>query len=105
MKKWQIALLCVLGAIVLLLGVIMANTLTFTSKQLQFEGKVTSQVDVNAAAERLAKAIQFKTVSYEDRSKIDYQPFLQLHEYLTKAFPMLPSRLEKKVINKYALLY
>lgn len=105
MKKWQIALLCVLGAIVLLLGVVIVKTVTFTSKQLQFEGKVTSQVDVNAAAERLAKAIQFKTVSYEDRSKIDYQPFLHLQEYLVQAFPLVHSRLEKKVINNYALLY
>ena len=105
MKKWQIVLLCVASAVVLLLGTVLVRTITFTSKQLQFAGKVTSQVDVNAAAERLSKAIQFKTISYEDASKIDYEPFRQFQEYLVKAFPLVHSRLEKKVINNYALLY
>ncbi|MBM3149023.1 MAG: hypothetical protein FJZ88_03215, partial [Chloroflexi bacterium] len=62
MKTWQIVLLCIVGVVVLLLGTVVVKTVTFTSKQLQFEGKVTSQVDVNAAAERLAKALQFKTI-------------------------------------------
>ncbi|MBM4450958.1 MAG: M20 family peptidase, partial [Chloroflexi bacterium] len=105
MKTWQIVLLCIVGVVVLLLGTVVVKTVTFTSKQLQFEGKVTSQVDVNAAAERLAKALQFKTISYEDRSQIDYQPFLQFQEYLVQTFPLVHSRLERKVINNYALLY
>ena len=40
MKKWQKTLLGVVVAVVLLLGVILVRTMTFTSKQAQFEGKV-----------------------------------------------------------------
>jgi len=105
MKKWQIVLLCIAGAFVLLLAVIVVRALTFTSRQLQFEGTVTSQVDVTAAAPRLSQAIQFQTVSYEDRTQIDYAPFRQFQEYLVQTFPLIHSKLEKKVINNYALLY
>ena len=105
MKKWQKTLLGVVVAVVLLLGVILVRTMTFTSKQAQFEGKVASNLDVSAAADRLARVIQIKTISFEDPSQIDYNALLQFQDYLKKVFPLVHSKLERKVINKYALLY
>jgi len=40
---------CVVGAVVLLLGTVMGKSVTFTFKQLQFEGKVTSQAWLNTS--------------------------------------------------------
>ncbi|HNW27091.1 MAG TPA: hypothetical protein PKN50_01335, partial [Spirochaetota bacterium] len=40
------------------------------------------KIDVNRAAEHLAGAIKFKTVSHQDQGKIDRKAFIGLHAYL-----------------------
>lgn len=105
MKKWVIALLSVVLVIVIVVGVVAIKTVTFTSKQVPVSGKVAYPVDVSRAAERLCGAIRCKTVSSQDPSEIDYEQFRVLQEYLEKAFPLVHSTLDKKVINEYSLLY
>jgi carboxypeptidase PM20D1 len=105
MKKWVIALLSVVLVIVIVVGVVAIKTVTFTSKQVPVSGKVAYPVDVSRAAERLSGAIRCKTVSSQDSSEIDYEQFRVLQEYLEKAFPLVHSTLDKKVINEYSLLY
>jgi len=105
MKKWVMAVLSVVLVIVILVGVVAIKTVTFTSKQVPVSGKVAYPVDIDGAAKRLSGAVQYKTVSSQDPAEIDYEQFRQLQEYLEKAFPLLHSTLEKKVINKYSLVY
>ena len=52
----------------------------------------------------LSEAIQFKTISYADKSKYDFEEFHKLHEYLFKTFPLLFSKATVEVINKGSLL-
>ncbi len=54
---------------------------------------------------RLAKALQFRTVSYQDRSLIDTDAFLSLHQYLEAAFPATHRTLTREIVNQYSLLY
>lgn len=105
MKKWVMAVLSVVLVIVILIGVVAIKTVTFISKQIPVSGRVTYPVDANKVAERLSGSIQFKTISSQDPSKIDYEQFRLLQEYLKKAFPLAHSTLDKKVINEYSLLY
>jgi len=105
MKKWVIAVLSVALLIVILVAVIAVRTVTFTSKQIPVSGKVTYPVDIDRAAGRLSGAIQFKTVSSQDPSEIDYEQFRLLQEHLEKAFPVVHSALDKKVIGEYSFLY
>jgi len=63
------------------------------------------KIDKDSICEHLSKAIQFRTISYPDTSKIDGSEFLALHDYFEKTFPTLHSTLIKKVIGKYSLLY
>ncbi|MEM8561961.1 MAG: M20/M25/M40 family metallo-hydrolase [Pseudomonadota bacterium] len=58
----------------------------------------------SSPAQRLSEAIRFKTVSYQDREKIDYQPFIAFREYLEQAFPRVFSQLEVEIVNRYSLL-
>jgi carboxypeptidase PM20D1 len=104
-KKWLIPVLAVVLVIVLLICVIAVKTLAFTSKQLNVSGKVSYPVNIDDAATKLSKAIQYKTIFNEDPSTVDYGPFAAMQEYLEKSFPLVNSTLEKKVINKYGLLY
>ncbi len=64
----------------------------------------TLSVAAAGPAERLAEAIRFKTISYQDRSQIDYREFRRFHAYLRKTFPLVFSRLEVEVVNGYSLL-
>ena len=62
-------------------------------------------IDVNKSAKRLAEAIRIKTISYQDRSRIDGTEFLQMHRYLEQAFPHVHATLTREVVNDYSLLY
>ena len=92
-------------AILALLAVVIIRTATFKSKQLTVREKISYPIDADAAAKRLAEAIRFQTVSNFDMSLVDYSTFRGLHEFLQKSFPLVHTRLEKKVINEYGLLY
>ena len=105
MKTWVIVVLCIAGVIVVLGAVIAVKAATFSSKQLPAGSKVTYNVDKTQAAQRLADSIQYKTIFNEDKSKVDYSQFAKQQEYLAKTFPLVFSKLDKKVINDYGLLF
>jgi len=56
------------------------------------------------AAERLAQAVRFPTVSHQDESLLDKQAFLGLHAFLRSSYPRVFSELDVEVINDYSLL-
>ncbi|MCC9167392.1 M20/M25/M40 family metallo-hydrolase [Pontibacter harenae] len=55
--------------------------------------------------EKLAGAVQFKTVSSVENDKVAFSEFTSLHKYLEYTFPRLHEQLRKEVINDYSLLY
>ncbi len=55
-------------------------------------------------AERLGEAIQFQTVSYQDRSQINLDEFRRFHEFLREAYPLVFAQLEVQTVNDYSLL-
>lgn len=59
----------------------------------------------NSAVQKLSKAITFKTVSPEVSGISNANTFIALHQHFQKSFPALHSQLQRKVINKYSLLY
>jgi carboxypeptidase PM20D1 len=59
---------------------------------------------VNTPAERLAEAIRFQTISYQDRSRIDLAQFARLHAFLREQFPRVFTQLEVETVNEYSLL-
>ena len=105
MQLLVIIVFVLLIAILALLAVVIIRTATFKSKQLTVREKISYPIAADAAAKRLAGSIRFKTVSNIDRSAIDYSTFRGLHEFLQGSFPLVHSKLEKKVINEYGLLY
>ncbi len=56
-------------------------------------------------AQRLAGAVQYRTVSHEDPAQIDYRPFFDLHRYLEQTFPHVHAILEREVAGDCSLLY
>lgn len=101
MKKFFLALIGIVIAVCLLL---LFNTLTFESKQISYTP--VKAVDVaDDVLERFSKAIQFRTISYNEHTAPDSIEFLGFQRFLKESFPLVDSMLEKEVINDYALLY
>ncbi len=69
------------------------------------DSAATGGVRYAAAAHKLSRAIRFKTISETEEKNAFASEFTALHTYLEKAFPALHERLERKVLNKYSLLY
>lgn len=80
----------------------------FSSKQLQDVAVVEVAVDVEAAAGRLSRAVQFKTQSNQDRADFDEEAFRGLHAFLAQSFPRVHSTLTREVVGdprSFSLLY
>jgi carboxypeptidase PM20D1 len=54
-------------------------------------------------SERLAAAIRFPTISFQDSSLVDYEQFEKLHQYIFDTFPLVHQKLELKKIGTPAL--
>ena len=69
----------------LLAGVVLLRAAALPSRQVEAAPAAALVVDSKALAERLALAIRFRTVSHQDRTKLDPQEFRELHRYLAAA--------------------
>jgi len=80
----------------------------FSSMQMKGVKPVKIDVDVEAAAKRLSKAVQFRTISNQDRSDFDGKAFEGYHKYLVEAYPNVHKTLNRELLGKprpYSLLY
>lgn len=102
MKK---VLLSFILLFLLLLGILFYRTLFFTSKQLTSMPASTISVDARTAAEHLAGAVRFQTVSNQGSAGIDVEAFSGLHNYLLETFPLTHEKLTREVIAEHSLLY
>ncbi len=99
-------LLLLLIAIVILAGIITYKTVTFQSKQVKVPESEHVKITYDSSAlARLSKAIQFKTVSYDEPGKTDYAPFDSLKQHLIVSYPLVHKTLERTVIHNHSLLY
>jgi len=80
----------------------------FSSLQMKDVKKMGIQVDADAAAKRLSKAITFPTISNQDRNDFDEQAFKDFHNYLAETYPLVHKALKKEVVGApraFSLLY
>ena len=56
-------------------------------------------------AERLGKALTFKTISYQETQKNDWNEYQNFIKYLESAFPEVHATLKRDIVNNYSLLY
>ena len=80
----------------------------FSSMQMQGVEPVEIAVDIDAAAKRLSEAVQFPTISNQNRADFDEQAFSDYHQFLQKAYPNVHRTLKREVLGDpraYSLLY
>ncbi len=98
-------MLLLLAALLLLVALLLYRTFAFSSKQIPGDGSAAHIEIIDAVAERLSKAVQLPTISFEERERFDSIPFLQLHELIKVSFPLVDSLLQRTIVNDYSLMY
>ncbi len=96
----------ILGVVLLfLVGFILLKTALFSPAQKEVKPRDFPEVDSQSVAERLGLAVQFKTISHHDPSKIDANAFLGLHRLFKTLYPQVHDKLKVETVNDYSLLY
>lgn len=113
-KKIKRILLIILLIIVVTGSILVGNMMLKTSK---YKSKISGQlelfdtnsnlvnIDSDKAILDLSKALQYQTIYDYDKSKVNKETFLEMHNFLDSAFPNIKNNLSKEVINNYSLLY
>ncbi|QRF54999.1 M20 family peptidase [Variovorax paradoxus] len=102
LKRIFLGLLLVLVA---LAAVVAVKTWTTPSRQLAVAPSPKPEIDLQAAAKRLAGAIPIRTVSSLDDPAANLAEFDKLHAYLAQNFPKVHATLKKELVGQKALLY
>lgn len=97
-------LLFALALLVLLLGVVLFNTLMFTSSQTPVEAipapKLTEQ-----HIQHFQQALSYKTISYGKPELFDSSQFIGFRKFLENTYPQIHAKLTREVVADYSLLY
>src|SRR5205823_12480886 len=88
--------------VVLVLGICVVRTLTLSSKQLPAAPAEAVAIDANAAAQHLAGALKFSTVSSQDVSKTPGEALLGLHGYHEQTLPKFHSAAKREKVAEYS---
>ncbi len=100
MKKLVLLVLALglaLGAVVLI------RTLNLESHQRAPQAQVEVAVDADAAAERFASALRFRTISFAPPIEPDTAEFLGLHRYLESTYPRVHQHLAREGVGPQGL--
>lgn len=101
MKKLVIAIAAI---IVVLGGILVFNTLSLKSKQVDPEPLAPMKFP-EMAFQNMSKAVQFKTISFSEDAIPDSTAFNGFHQFLKDTYPLIHEKLTLKKINDYSLLY
>ncbi|MEK6208903.1 MAG: M20 family peptidase [Pseudomonadota bacterium] len=102
MKKWASA---VVATAAVLAAVLSFNAARFGSRQIDVPRNDEAAPAAEAAAQRLAQAVRFQTLSHQDPSKFPGSEFKGFHAFLSRSFPRMQSALRRERINGYSLVY
>lgn len=84
------------------------ETPDFSSMQMKGVEQITIDVDLDGAVERLSRAVQFPTISNQDREDFDTKAFDDYHAFLVEAYPNVHKVLKREILGDprpYSLLY
>src|SRR2546428_13622184 len=97
------ALFALGGAAVALAVVLLANAATYRSRQIPAEPAPAIALDTAAAAERLAHALRFRTISFGGASGVGTTAFPDFPLYLPRAFPRAHAAVTRGAVGRLGL--
>ena len=102
MKRVLLVLVVVLVG---LAAAVVTRTLGVHSRQATVTPVAPEPLDSTVLAQRLAGALKFKTVSYQDSMQFEAREFEGFQRYLRESFPKVHATLKLEKVNGYGLLY
>lgn len=93
------------GLALLLVAVLAVNTVRQGSRQVQVDPAPLLAVDGQAAAQRLAGALVFQTISSYEQPDHNAGEFRKLRAYLQQRYPKAHAVLTRELVGNYSLLY
>lgn len=84
---------------------VVTRTLGIRSRQVAVAPVAPEPLDSTALAQRLAGALKFKTISYQDSTQFEAREFDGFQRYLRGSFPKVHAALKLEKVNGYGLLY
>jgi carboxypeptidase PM20D1 len=91
--------------VAVLLVVLVGNTLSFNSTQLQVPAVAVEALDEAAVLQRFSSIVRLQTVSPAAAEDFDPQPFAAMHAYLRQAYPLVHDKMPPQVVGAFTLLY
>ncbi len=101
----KLLLFVIVSGLAVLLALILIRTIVFPSSQLPSDPPIEAALDRDEMSRRLSRALQFKTISFQDSKIFHREEFLNLYRYLEHSFPLVHASLTKEVIGDLSLLY
>jgi carboxypeptidase PM20D1 len=97
--------LLVAGLVLLvLIAVLVLRTAMFRTRQVPVRSVDAPALDPEAP-KRLARALQFETITQRDPEKVDAGTYAAYRDYLATAFPKVHDVMDRTEINEHSLLY
>lgn len=104
MKKFLISVF-IIALVITAIAVYRAATV-FQDHQVEPAAGLTAvEIDERQATRRFSTALTFATISHDDRSNFDAAAFLEFHQFLRSAYPLVHQNARREVINDYSLVY
>ncbi len=101
-KHILLGLLC---ALVLFILITVIRAIFFVPKKKKYAPLPEEKVDVDRALKNLSSAIQYRTVSYTDPEKTDWEQFRLFHQFLADTYPLITKNLSRELISEASLMY
>lgn len=105
MRRFVRGVALFLGVLMVLLAVLVANTLRLPHPQPPPRPPAPAPIPADAAVERLAQALRFRTVSYDDPAREDPTQLVALREFLASSFPRVHETLRRELVGEHSLLF
>src|SRR5947199_8513023 len=93
------------GTVLLLIGGLTFRTIRFVSRQIEVPPEKMIRLDTQSIVGRLARAIQYRTISGQDTPNSTGGEFQSFHRFLDESFPGVNKHLSKETIGRYSPLY
>jgi carboxypeptidase PM20D1 len=97
-------LLVALASILVVVGIVLFNTFTFTSSQTSGDA-IPAPALTDSSIAHFQKALSYKTISYGNPALFDSTQFLSFHQFLARTYPLTHAALSREVVVGYSLLY
>lgn len=84
------------------------DTQEFSSMQMKGVEQIAVKVDLDGAIQRLSKAVQFPTISNQDRNDFDEEAFTNYHKFIVDSYPLVHKTLKREVLGDprpFSLMY